>query len=287
MSLGSEMQCLGSRIYTSLVVRKPGYKRVTIEPVKYRLSAGAAQILNASGDDITGEVEYATFGQQIVRNGQAIDRDELKRMAVGQQFYDLRHLFLFGRIPAGDKRWLDAGLGAFWDDGVLNVESVSAALEGEVVLVDVRQFDETAVLAAMYAKGYDKVDEPKVRGQFSLKNRKLTVMLLDGLYPHNMIGVRKDGVVMSVVLRGLSNRLGVSILGAAEVMASLDAQDAVILDNGGDVMMDFGGDQVLGSAKGERNRLRSVLLFRKEDANTRLATDDFRLISYPKQVSSG
>lgn len=286
LSLGSEIQYFSSRSYTSLVVRKPGHKRVSIEPVTYRLSAGSSQILNALGDDITGEVEYATFGQQIVRQGQPIGRVELKRMASDQQFYDLRHLFLFGRMPAGDKRWLDAGLGAFWDNGVLNIESVKAALEGNPVLVDVRQFNETAVLAAMAAKGYDKVDEPNERGQFSLRDRKLTMILLDGLYPHNMIGVRNDGVVMSVVLRGLSNRLGVSIMGAAEVMASLGAQDAVILDNGGDVMMSFDGEQVLGSADEKRNQLRSFLLFRKEDANTRHAPDDFRLISYPKQVSS-
>ena len=136
MSLSSETPCLGSRSYTSVVVRKPGlrkpgHNRVTIELVTYRLSAGNAQILNASGDDITGEVDYATFGQQIVRQGQPIGRDELKRMAVDQQFYDLRHLFLFGRIPAGDKRWLDAGLEAFWNDGILNVETVKAALEAQ------------------------------------------------------------------------------------------------------------------------------------------------------------
>ena len=134
-------------------------------------------------------------------------------------------------------------------------------MEGDPVLVDVKQFDERAVRDAMDAKGYDEVDVPQKRGQFSLKQGKLRMVLLDGLYPHNMLGVRENGVVMSVVLRGLSNRLGVSILGAAEGMASLGAQDAVILDNGGDVMMNFGGDQVLGSAEGERNRLRSILLF--------------------------
>lgn len=134
-------------------------------------------------------------------------------------------------------------------------------------------------------EGYDEVNEPLNRGQFSLKDGKLCVVLLDGLYPHNMLGVREDGVVMSVVLRGLSNRLGVSILGAAEVMASLGAKAALLLDNGGDVMMNFGGDQVLGSAEGERNRLRSVLLFHKEDESAPLAPADFRLVSYPKQAS--
>jgi len=285
VGLGSETRCLHSRSYTSVVIRKPGHSRVTIEPVTYQLSDGAVHIVNAAGSDITEEVEYANFGHQIVRRGQPIGRDELKRMAVDQQFYDLRHIFLFGCMPVGEKGWLDVGLGAFWDNGILNVETVKAALEGAPVLVDVRQFDETAVLSAMDVKGYDKVAMPRARGQFSLKNGKLNVVLLDGIYPHNMLGVRKDGVVISVVLGGLSNRLGVSIVGAAEIMASLGAEDAAILDNGGDVMMNFRGDQVLGPADGERNRLRSVLLLRKEEVTTRIAPDDFRLVCYPKQVA--
>jgi hypothetical protein len=285
VALGSETQYLSSRRYTSLVVRKPGHKRVAIEPITYRLTSGNTQIFNASDDDITEEMEYATFGQQIVRQGQPICRDELKKMAANQQFYDLRHLFLFGRMPAGEKRWLDAGLGAFWDDGILNIKTVEAAMEGDPIQVDVRQFSEAAVLSAMDAKGYDRVDSPKERGQFSMKNGKLTMVLSDGIYPHNIIGIRRDGIVISVVLRGLSNRLGVSILGAGEIMENLGAQDAVILDNGGDVMMNFCGDQVLGSAEGERNRLRSIMLFRQVDSSTGLAPDDFRLVSYPKQIS--
>jgi hypothetical protein len=47
-------------------------------------------------------------------------------------------------------------------------------------------------------------------------------------------------------------------------MAALGAKDALLIDNGGDVMMCFGEDQVLGSAEGERNQLRSVFLFRTE-----------------------
>lgn len=285
VALGSETQYIRSRTYTSLVIRKPGHKRVTIEPVTYRLSSSNAQIFNAANDNITKEVEYATFGQQIVLNGQPISRDELKQMAANQQFYDLRHLFLFGRMPAGDKRWLDAGLGAFWDEGILNIKTIEAAMNGDPVRVDVQQFEETAVLSAMDAKGYDRVDSPKERGEFSLKNGKLTMVLLDGMYPHNIIGIRKDGVLISVVLHGLSNRLGVSILGVGEIMANLGAQEAAILDNGGDVMMNFCGTQVLGSAEGGRNRIRSILLFRQEGSSTELALGDFRLVSYPKQIS--
>lgn len=287
VSLKSEMQYFPSRRYTSLVIHKKGPKRVSFEPLTYRLASGGAQILNSLGDDITGQVEYATFGQQIVRQGQPIGREELIRLATTLQFYDIRHLFLFVSVAKGEKRWLDAGVGAFWDDGVLNIELVKAALKGDPVQIDVKQFDVSDILTALYGKGYVKVDVPKTRGQFSLKDKKLTIVLYEGVYPHNMIGIRKDGVIISVALRGLSNRLGVSIMGAAEIMATLGAQDAIILDNGADVMMNFGGDQVLGPSDGERNRLRSVLLFRKVNKENRLAPGDFRLVSYPKQVPHG
>jgi phosphodiester glycosidase len=282
--LASESDQIGKRRYSSLVVRRRGDKRVTIESVRYSLSSNTLRILTDSGDDITDQVEYATFGQQLVGHGEPLSLHQIKQMANGLQFYDLRHLFLFGRIPAGDKRWLDAGLAAFWDDSVLNTHAVEAALNGEPVTVDVKQFDRGVVRTAMDAKGYNEVRIPTQPGEFSLEGGKLEVVLLEGLYPHNMIGVRNDGSVISVVLRGLSNRLGVSIRAAAAIMAALGAADALLIDNGGDVMMSFGEDQVLGSAEGERNRLRSVLLFRSE---VPLNPEDLRLVVYPKQGAPG
>ena len=284
--LAEENGQLENRSYTSLVVRKPGYKRVSIEALTYRASSDNLQVLTDSDDDITDQVQFATFGQQLVADGRPVDHDRLKTMAVAQQFYDLRHLFLFGRIPAGEKRWIDAGLGAFWDNGMLNTDAVESALDGKPVTVDVRQFDERAIYEAMDGKGYDKVTKPVNRGEFSHKGGKLEMVLLEGLYPHNMIGIRNDGCVISVVLRGLSNRLGVSMQGAAEIMAGLGAEDAVLIDNGGDVMMGFWEDQVLGSAEGERNRIRSVLLFRTEAGKIPLSPEDLRLVVYPKQYAT-
>jgi len=135
----------------------------------------------------------------------------------------------------------------------------------------------------MAAKGYDEVKNPAQRGQFSLRGGKLQVVLLEGLYPTNMIGIRGDGCLISVVLRGLSNRLGVSMREAAKIMADLGAEEALLIDNGGDVMMCFGENHVLGSAEGERNRLRSVLFFRSE-AEAALKPQDLRLITYPKSI---
>jgi len=281
--LASEAASLSSRTYSSLIVRRTGGNRVAIESIRYQLTPTGVRLLTAAGEDITEDVAYATFGQQLVQAGWPIDASKLKEMAAAGQFYDLRHLFLFGRIPRGNKRWLEAGLAAFWEESRLNVSALKAAIDGEPVTVDVGQFDADAVRSAMADKGYDEVAEPSRPGQFSLRDGNLTVVLLEGIYPHNMIGIREDGMVISVVLRGLSNRLGVSIRGAARIMRSLGARDALLLDNGGDVMMEFGDIQILGSAEGDRNRLKSVLFFTSLTELSELRPQDFRLIPFPKQ----
>jgi len=218
--LSSEAAHFPSRTYSSLIVRRTDRNRVAIESIRYKPSQNGTRLFTTEGKDITEEVEYTTFGQQLVQSGRPIDTSKLKEMAVAQQFYDLRHLFLFGRMQMGNKRWLDAGLAAFWEESHLNTTALEVAIDGEPVTVDVRQFDAGAVRTAMDGKGYDEIAEPKRPGQFSLRDGNLRFVLLDGIYPHNMIGIREDGFVISVVLRGLSNRLGVSIRGAAEIMCS-------------------------------------------------------------------
>ena len=48
-------------------------------------------------------------------------------------------------------------------------------------------------------------------------------------------------------------------------------------------MMEFGDVQILGSAEGERNRLRSVLFFTGLTELPDLRPQNFRLVPYPKQ----
>jgi hypothetical protein len=257
--------------YSCLAVRQAGQKcRVSIET--FDLSK-----------PLPDGLMCFTVGQRLVEGGKPIDTDGLVRLAEEQQFYDLRHLFLFGRIPRGEKRWIDAGLAAFWNNGEMDTAAVEGAIRGEPVTVDVSQFGEQEVRDAMGAKDYVEVGEPKQPGQYSLGNGALKVVLLEGLYPHNMIGIRKDGTLFTAVVRGLSNRAGVTIRGAAQLMRSLGAADALLIDNGGDVMLSFDGEMVSGSAEGERNKLRSILLFRCQD-DVFLERDDARLITYPQQV---
>jgi len=276
------------RCYSSLVVRKPGCEpRVSIESVYFDSGEGIPQVYSADGQCITAEVECATYGQRLVHRGRAIDDEDIIRMAREGAFYDLRHLFLFGRVETGDNCWIDAGLAGFWDaEGRLDTAAVERALRGEPISADVRQFPAESVRSAMDAKGYDEASEPAAIGQYSLRDGLLRVVLRRGIYPHSMMGIRPDDRLISVALEGLSNRAGVTLRGAADIMKTLGAEEAILIDNGADVTMSIGGNVVLSSAEGRRNKLRSLILFRTKGRPRRLLDQDLRLIDHPPQYAA-
>ncbi|HWQ55202.1 MAG TPA: phosphodiester glycosidase family protein [Bryobacteraceae bacterium] len=228
---------LERRTYTCLVVRKTG---VSIEP------------LAASG--FSAEVKCATFGQQVVKDGNPIGRKELIAKAAAGEFFDLRHVFLFPRVDMGPQRWMDAGLAAFHQaGGGLNARAIEDALRGKPVECPVEQFSENQVRRALEAKGYR---------DYEFHGGLLRFIPREGIYPHDLIGLREDGTLMAVAAGGLSNRVGLSIEGAGELMRSLGARDALLLDNGGDVTLGCGDETIFSSKDGVRGRLRSVLFFR-------------------------
>jgi hypothetical protein len=226
---------------------------------------------------LSAGLESFTSGQRLVQAGKPIDTDTLVRDAANGAYYDLRHLFLFGRLPRGPKRWIDVGPTAFWNEGALE-----RAVRRLPVTADISQFHAADVRAALAEKDYAEVPDPAHPGHFALGSNELRVVYREGLYPHHMSGVREDGTVLSVVVSGASNRAGVTIRGAADIMCRLGARDAILIDNGGDVMMSFDGRMVLGSAEDERNQLRSILLFHAE-RDQALSPDDARLVLYPGQ----
>jgi hypothetical protein len=274
---GGELFCLRGELegfrggtYSCLAVRRAGASpRVSIESIDLR-------------KPLPDDLEYFTSGQRLVQDGKPLDTDRLVSMASRMEFYDLRHLFLFGRVQRGDKRWIDVGLSAFWDEGRLNLATVEHAIRGGAIEADVSQFDTQEVREAMEAKDYSEAAAVKTPGQFSIQGNRLRVILLEGVYPHSMIGIRDEGTVLSVVVSGLSNRAGVTIRGAAQLMSRLGARDALLIDNGGDVMMSFRGRIVLGSAEDERNRMRSILLYRHH-RDCGIEEQDARLVSAAPQ----
>lgn len=269
--LRSETPWLGnspeSRDYRCLVVwrhpRGDRKSRVTIERLRFWCEADVPQVFSVSdGRLVTDEILCATSGQPLVEDGRPLDRDRLVMMATAGLFYDLRHLLLFGRLRRGDDRWFDAGLADFWKaDGGLDRDLLAEALRGEVVSLDVAQLDEEEVAAALLEKGYAACSSPEDPGQFSLSGGRLNIVFFDGIYPHHVIGIREDGRLLSVAVSGSSNRVGVSLAGAAEIAGILGARDALLIDNGGDVTMGYANETVVGPDEGARNRLRSMILF--------------------------
>jgi hypothetical protein len=132
-----EETCFRTQKYSCLVVWNCGHHpRVSIENLNL-------------AEPLPKGLQCLTAGQRLVQGGVAIDTEALVQMATVGQFYDLRHLFLFGRIPRGANKWIDAGLGAFWNDGKPDTDAVARALRGGRVEVDVMQFKEEDVHRAM------------------------------------------------------------------------------------------------------------------------------------------
>jgi len=199
----------------------------------------------------------------------------------GGEFYDLRHIFLFGRVETGSDHRLDVGLAGLWGgNGNIDVDAVERAIHGEPITSDVRQL---AVDLVHGAKGYHSVTDPRTAGEYSLENGLLRAVLRRGINPHNMIGIRKDGSLILAVIRGFSNRVGITVQGGAEIMRLLGAETALLIDNGGDVMMNFDGEMVLSSSEGQRERLRSIILLRTRQPSLALRWSDLRLTCYPGQ----
>jgi hypothetical protein len=284
--LASELKHLGKhgRSYTCLVVRKPGYSPIIcIERVCFEDGADGPHVYSAKGEEITSEVEFATYGQMLIEDGTVIGDEDLIRMVGNQEFYDLRHLLLFGRVQLGPDRWIDAGLDTFWDaQGNPDTRAVAAAIRGESTSADVGQLPADLVQEAMSRKGYFRVKKPKAAGEYSLESGILKAVLRRGIYPHSMVGTDANGSLIVAAIRGFSNRVGVSVQGAAEIMRMLGARTALMVDNGGDVMMSFEDEMILPSSNG-RDRLRSILVYRTTKQPSQLDSSDLRVASYPKQ----
>ena len=159
----------------------------------------------------------------------------------------------------------------FFDDaGGLNPELLRAACEGRPLAVDISQFDRHGVMAALAAKGYTSAD-------YALDGRTLEIKLREGIYPHNLVGLREDGTLLHVGINCLSNRVGVTLTQAAAMMAGLGARQSLILDNGNDVFLQWNGVYLVGSAEGDQKRLRSILCFKSEPGVGTITPADFRV----------
>lgn len=114
-----------------------------------------------------------------------------------------------------------------------------------------------ALNAANYSVAHGS--QPLKEGQFRFINGYVgEIFFRKALYPHNVFVQWPDGSWGFVLFPGKSGRSGTTLDDAQEVLKALNVEDAVLLDNGGDVQLWANGQYIVPSSE-QRNELRSIL----------------------------
>lgn len=247
------------KIYSSIVVWKGN--KVTIEELRFEKQH---VILADDKQDITDKILYTTYGQRLLNKRAFIDPIKIK-----EQYYDIRHLFLFPFF--GDKE------GYF---GLYQLESnqqlLTDALNGKAIELDLN-VDEDMARRALKDRNYVEIEssERMSEGEYQIFNDKIRIILKSGLFPHNIIGITNDNQLVSIVVSGQSNTAGLMLDKAEKLFddinekLSIEINDAVLLDNGADVMMYSQNDWVVKSFMSPpRDRLRSLILYVAPESQT-------------------
>jgi hypothetical protein len=271
----------------SLVVRADG--RPEFAKVRFELSpkAQAARVsampkfFSASDKDfnilVDGKkkpakgIRYILQGPLLVEAGRAKQQKEIVDMAADGWFYDLRHVILFPWLQLKETS-ASVGLENMWKGGALVPAEVRRALEGEVIRLDVSPYRRalTAEAAQPWRPALEGVlakasyaachNEPQRPGEYRFVGTTLEIVYRPGVYNHSLLGLTKDGELIWLGLAGLGNRLGVTMADAAKLAKLNGFEYAILVDNGGDVMLSVRDQFVLSSTYG-RGHIRSLLLF--------------------------
>jgi hypothetical protein len=129
------------------------------------------------------------------------------------------------------------------------------------------RFDPDELAADFAATDYvrhedrDQVTRP---GDFyiDLERREIVVRLLPAIYPHHIVGVAADGRVINISICGLSGRSGITIGKAKALAREAGLSDALIFDNGNDVVARIKGGDIIAHRRNDRQtRLTAALHF--------------------------
>ncbi|HMS18732.1 MAG TPA: phosphodiester glycosidase family protein, partial [Planctomycetota bacterium] len=187
-------------------------------------------------------------GAAFVLTGPCLVRNGLPAVSDATTFADPRHLLLFPYLaPLGGSAF-DMGM----DRMLTDAAAYQAAVRGELIELPLMMpchrgmainapivhlpVTPESLDEALKIKGYRTTsDTPHARGFYRICSDRLEIRFLPGIYPHHALVLDRAGFVCSVLVSGKSNRVGVNIAEFAEDLAELGAQQAILLDNGGDV----------------------------------------------------
>ena len=298
-----EDESVFKKLYTCIVVWKRG--NITVEDIRFARENGDIRVLrHHTPEDITDQVEWATSGQPLVRNGEAIPLHEIAHL-----FYDARHLISPLRIAFNDavlffpqaqlqegllrkavcgpiqvipeahvdeetvipltvRGWLDmresnpsqlkSAQKFFRQHGIIKP---SQSLCHPKVFLETARLCEQLLIQSLKEAGYEIVDHslPLKEGQARFINGHLEIYFRKAIYPHNMFVRFKDGRCGFLLFPGKSGREGTTIPFAQWYLTEvLGVEDALLLDNGGDVRLWYRGQYLLPPFNG-REEIRSIL----------------------------
>jgi len=276
------------RVYSSLIVWKEGHEPlVSIGDIKF----GSGRLLLVSEhttDDITDRIKYATFGQRLAKEHRPV-----KLSSILHQFYDLRHLLPALYYSDAQSTKYTFGLDQLYANEekkrlAVMKQPVDLRLEIETISGIMKVDPQKLKSEALLERDFDEVKDigsVQRQGQYFISpdGRTITVRYRSNIYPHNMIGITEEGKVLSVIITGLSGRVGISIERASQLVMDIGFKDAILLSNGGDVVMQYFGEMVVASSE-NRHRSRSLILFAKDSnqlSKSNPCEMGIRLVKYP------
>jgi len=236
---------IDDRVYDCLVV--PATRKSTIRKVRFTTEGSSSDecgwvaIDHQTDEALPASTRFALSGQRMVSDRQPLTEAELHRQILSGLYYDLRHAFRFPAVKAGNY-WKDVGLAEFYSHGSIDRMVVEKVLAGGVIRtrwVDYTESEE-GLRAGLEAKGCVESASGE-RGTYAIDGSYLEIVYLNGLYCHNLIGLDPDNNLVSMQVAGWSNNVGSSLL-ALSRLASQVYQDAILLDNGGDVFFLYNRD---------------------------------------------
>ncbi|MEK6284191.1 MAG: hypothetical protein AABO57_00455 [Acidobacteriota bacterium] len=270
---------ISSRIYTCLVKwNQGGY---TISPVRFNrnltgLNRRDPEVVLIDGKPVADQIEFAVFGQQVVRNGAVVDARQIVH-----QFSDIRHLLAIPNLNPksnspryffGAQRTDDVWLGEaqLLDDRNLR----RAALSGSVELHRLYKglgCSKQELESTLLQYGANRSNEPYSilePGEWRWipeDDNLVEIYLRRSIYPCTMFGVTQNGNLLSLAWEGKYNSEGGwTIEAAAKALTNHGAKDAILCDEGGDVMqrgLSLNKDFDLVN---ERAQIRAILIFANE-----------------------
>jgi hypothetical protein len=270
---------MGSRIYTCLVKWKN--KTYSINPVRfnpfiYNENKKDPRVVIIDDKPVAHKIEFAIFGQQVVRDGTVIDARQMVH-----QFSDIRHLLAVvnlnpsngrPRIFFGAQRYDDVWFGEaqLLDDRNLRRAALSGPIEINRLYKGLgcpKEILENFLLeyGCNQTETPYKILQPGEWRWILEDDNLVEIYFRRSVYPCTMLGVTADGNLLSLAWTGKYNvDGGWTIEQAAKSIAKQGAKDAILCDEGQDVMqlglkLNEGFD-----IPNKRKQVRATLIFAKD-----------------------